>query len=242
MGLALSNWTAALFDGCSRFVQAALPQHCVLCAAPADRTRFCAPCAASLPRVPDGRCRTCALPLTTGAVCGACLNHPPFYDRIAAAYAYDFPVDALIHAFKYGGEITLAPVLAQCLAAVAPGGMDVVVPMPLSDARLRERGFNQACEIARTAARAVGVAFQPHACRKVIDTPPQAALSWKARAENVRRAFVCDADFSGRRVAIVDDVMTTGATMNALARSVKQAGAASVCGWVVARTLKDVPA
>jgi predicted amidophosphoribosyltransferase len=113
--------------------------------------------------------------------------------------------------------------------------------MPLSDVRLRERGFNQACEVARAAARASGLRLYTDACRKVIDTPPQAGLAWKARAQNVRRAFVCDADLSGRRVAIVDDVMTTGATMNALARSVKRAGAAYVCGWVVARTLKDVP-
>ena len=241
MGLELSNWTHAVFDYCSAIAQAALPQQCVLCAAPAGVSRFCAPCAASLPRVPDRRCETCALPLTSGTVCGACLDRPPLYDHAAAAYAYDFPVDALIHAYKYGGDLTLAPVLARALLAVAPHGIDAIVPMPLAHARLRSRGFNQACELARFAARALSLPLLARACRKVTDTPPQAALAWKARAANVRNAFVCDLDLTGRRIAIVDDVMTTGATMNELARNAKRAGASYVCAWVVARTLKESP-
>jgi predicted amidophosphoribosyltransferase len=82
-----------------------------------------------------------------------------------------------------------------------------------------------------------GTPLLPRACRKVIETPPQAALPWKERAKNVRRAFVCDADLRGARVAVVDDVMTTGATMNELARVLRKAGAVEVTGWVVARTL-----
>ena len=133
----------------------------------------------------------------------------------------------------------LAPVLGRALLAVAPAGIDVIVPMPLSQGRLRERGFNQACELARFAAGALRLPLLTPACRKVTDTPPQAALVWKERAANVRNAFVCDVDLTGRRVAIVDDVMTTGATLNELARNAKRAGASYVCGWVMARTLKE---
>jgi predicted amidophosphoribosyltransferase len=111
--------------------------------------------------------------------------------------------------------------------------------MPLSDARLRERGFNQSQEIARHIAKRCGIALIADACRKTRETPPQAALPWKARAKNVRNAFVCDADFTGRHVGVVDDVMTTGATLNELAKKFKQRGAARVTGIIVARTLPD---
>jgi predicted amidophosphoribosyltransferase len=109
--------------------------------------------------------------------------------------------------------------------------------MPLAAGRLRERGFNQAQELARLAGRRLGVRVFAHACRKVADTAPQAALPWKERARNVRGAFVCDADLTGLSVAVVDDVITTGATLNELARNLKRAGAVQVSGWAVARTL-----
>jgi ComF family protein len=178
------------------------------------------------------------MPLATGETCGACLTGPPAYDRICAAYAYAFPVDALIHSFKYRGNLALARVLAGPLAQAASPTVDALVPMPLSRARLRERGFNQAQELARHIARACNVPLLERACRKVADTPPQAALPWGERARNVRRAFVCDANLSGLRVAVVDDVVTTGATLNELARNLKRAGAVHVTGWVVARTLR----
>jgi ComF family protein len=181
---------------------------------------------------------TCALPLTSGAVCGTCLERPPRYDSVSAEYAYAFPVDALIHAFKYGGTLSIAPVLASNLGSAAAAQVDALIPMPLAAGRLRERGFNQAHELARLAARRLGVPVLAHACRKVVDTAPQAALPWKERARNVRGAFVCDADLTGLRVAVVDDVMTTGATLDELARNLKRAGAVHVSGWVVARTLR----
>src|SRR5574341_553019 len=109
--------------------------------------------------------------------------------------------------------------------------------MPLARGRLAERGFNQALEIARVVAARTGIALLRDAARKVADTPPQAALPWKKRAKNVRGAFACDADLTGRRIAVVDDVLTTGATLDELARVLRKAGAAGVTGWVVARTL-----
>jgi len=107
----------------------------------------------------------------------------------------------------------------------------------LARGRLAERGFNQALEIARIVSARTGIPLLPLACRKVVDTPPQATLPWKDRAKNVRRAFVCDADLRGKRIAVVDDVLTTGATLGEVARVLRKAGAAEVAGWVVARTL-----
>ena len=222
---------------CLALAQRALPATCVLCGAPADRQAVCGACEAALPPLPAACCAVCAVPLSSGAVCGACAHQAPRYDRVTAVYAYAFPLDALIHAYKYGGRLALAPLFAQALARAVNANVDAIVPMPLGPARLSERGFNQAHEIARCLGRRLELPVATHACRKVSDTPPQAALPWKERAKNVRGAFVSDADFTGRRVAIVDDVMTTGATLNELAKSLKRRGAVEVCGWVVARTL-----
>jgi ComF family protein len=182
----------------------------------------------------------CALPITRAVVCGACLDRPPHFDRVSAAFAYGFPVDALVHALKYGGNLAVARILGEALGrAVASEHVDLIVPMPLSVQRLRERGFNQAHEIARSVGRATRTPVAFDLCRRVIDTAAQAALPWKERARNVRGAFVCDGDLGEHSVAIVDDVMTTGATLDELAKNLKRAGAREVRGWIVARALKQ---
>ncbi|MES2561270.1 MAG: ComF family protein [Pseudomonadota bacterium] len=211
---------------------------CALCGASASVSRLCAGCAAALPRMPAQRCDTCALPLPSGRTCGPCLKHPPHYDHITGALPYVFPVDALVQAFKYAGDLSLASMLADELVRVVSNDVDAIIAMPLAPARLRERAFNQAHELARRLSAALSLPLLTDACRKISDTAVQATLPFSARARNVRAAFVCDADLRGMRVAVVDDVMTTGATLNELARVIKLAGAAHVSGWVVARTLR----
>jgi|RhiMethySRZTD1v2_1073278.scaffolds.fasta_scaffold114271_3 ComF family protein len=233
----LSISRGSIFDRCWKRVQQAVPVHCALCGSASSPERLCSGCDAGLPRLAALRCRICALPLATGEVCGRCFSAPPTYDTVAAAFVYAFPLDALIQKYKYGGDLTLAPLLAGLLARSPCARVDAVIPMPLAGARLRERGFNQAQEMARLAARACGLPLLRHACRKVAETPPQAGLPWAERARNVRGSFVCDADLTGRRVAIVDDVMTTGATVSELARVLKRAGAEAVHVWVLARAV-----
>jgi ComF family protein len=237
VGASLSNFVTGGLNVCAKLMQQLLPRRCVLCDAPTRVARICAGCDVELPRLPLARCGVCAVPLASGNVCGACLQAPPAFDRVSAVFAYAFPIDALIHAFKYGQQLSLAPVLGEALAASAAYDADVLVPMPLAPRRLSERGFNQALELARFVSRRHAIPVVATRCRKVIETPPQAALPWKERAKNVRHAFACDADFSGLRVAVVDDVLTTGATLNEFARVLRKAGAVSVAGWVVARTL-----
>lgn len=219
------------------FARSLLPHSCLLCGAHGGAAQICAPCDAELPRLPGKRCAQCALPLASGEVCGTCLDQPPRFDRVIAPFSYRFPLDALIQAYKYGGRLAHARVFGAALAAVVAADVDVIVPMPLAPQRLAQRGFNQALEIARFIATITRVPLLPQACRKVVETPPQAALPWKERAKNVRRAFVCDADLEGQRVAVVDDVLTTGATLNELAKVLRKAGAREVHGWIVARTL-----
>jgi ComF family protein len=169
--------------------------------------------------------------------CGACLTAPPGFDRLVAPFVYAFPVDSLIQALKYGGRLVIARLLAEALVPLMDEDVDCLVPVPLSDARLRDRGFNQAHEIARGVGRATRLKVVATLCRRVHDTPPQALLPWKERPRNVRGAFVCDSDVKGACVGIIDDVATSGATLNELSRVLKRAGAARVVGWSAARAV-----
>ena len=210
---------------------------CFLCRGPAHDL-LCAPCEADLPGAPEPACPRCALASPDGAVCGRCIVHAPHYDATISALSYDFPADALIHALKFRGELALAGLLGTRLARSlhAAGSIDFLVPVPLSAARLRARGYNQAAEVGRAVARIARRPLRAGVCERVADTPPQTELPWAERERNVRGAFRCSADLRGARVAVVDDVMTTGATLDALARALKAAGAAHVVNLVVART------
>jgi len=220
----------------STLARSVLGQACVLCAAASGERLLCAACVADLPLVAEA-CPQCAGPSPGGAVCGACATHPPPFDATLAPWRYEFPVDRLVLALKFGRRLALAEAFGAALAGRAAGQrVDALVPMPLGDARLAERGFNQALEIARHLARAAGFALAPGLARRVRDTAPQTGLPHAARAANVRGAFECGADAAGRALAVIDDVMTTGASVAELARTLKRAGATRVEAWVVART------
>jgi ComF family protein len=235
----LSNSAPWILNNCHNFARHLLPQACLLCGGASGAMPLCADCDRELPWLPAGRCASCALPIPDGDICGACLDRPPRFDDVTAVFAYGFPVDALIQAFKYGGNLAVATVLGAALGNAVATHADAIIPMPLSPQRLRQRGFNQALEIARGVSRITGIPVMRDACRKVIETPPQATLPWKERAKNMRGAFVCDADLSGKKIAVIDDVMTSGATLNELAKNLRRAGAVHISGWVVARTLKQ---
>lgn len=176
------------------------------------------------------------MPTAQGATCGRCLRDPPAFDATHAAFAYAFPLDRIVQALKYRHRLALAGFLADALLPLVPSENAVLLPMPLHVRRLRERGFNQAVEVARPLARAAGLPLELGAVGRVLNTAPQASLPWKARRVNMLGAFRCDASFTGKTVIVVDDVMTTGATLDELARTLKRHGAARVENLVVART------
>jgi len=235
----LSNLITTILNKCLNLAQSGLPQSCLLCGGRVVGSMLCTGCEADMPHLPRARCPQCALPSADGAICGHCLRRPPAFARTVAVYGYAFPLDALVKHCKYGGALEVTDWFADRLTAELAGAPppDLIVPMPLHPTRLAERGFNQAAEIARRLARRLEIPWSPEGCRRIRDTPPQAGLELKARRRNLRGAFTCDLDLTGKCVALVDDVMTSGASLDELAKVVRKAGAAEVHAWVVARTL-----
>ncbi len=217
-----------------------LPQDCTVCGQGSGGRLLCPACEADLPHLAGPLCPVCALPAPEGAACGACQASPPHFDASIAAFRYAFPVEHLVQGLKYRHRLPLAGWLAEALMGrVAAAGVDCLIPLPLSAQRMRERGFNQAQEIARPLAHRLGLPLVSDACARVRDGAPQASLPWKERQANIRHAFECRLDLTGKAIAVVDDVMTTGATLNEFARTLKRHGAARIENWVVARTLPN---
>lgn len=222
-------------------IERTLPaQPCVLCGQMSHDGLWCAACDRTLPYLDRPHCPSCALPTPRGEQCGRCLSHPPAFDRTAAAFAYAFPLDRLIQGMKYREQLALAHAFAARLTSRIDTQHlpDCVIPMPLHPKKLRERGFNQSLLLAAAIARELNLELLPNACHRIRDTPSQSALPWKERKKNVRGAFRCDLDLSGKHVALVDDVLTTGASLNALTTAVRKQGASGVSAWVVARTIR----
>ena len=220
-------------------MQRLFSRECLLCGAQADDGQLCPPCRDSSPLHAQLACPICALPTSGGEICGNCLKKPPAFDRTLVAFSYVFPVDAVIHAYKYAGNLALLDFLTEPLLhlAAAQSRPDLLIPMPLHPARLKKRGFNQAHEIAKGISGKLAIPLESSLCCRILDTKPQAGLRFKERAGNLRGAFSCDRDLGGMRIALIDDVMTTGASLNELAKAVRSRGAAQVSAWVVARTV-----
>lgn len=218
------------------------PRNCLLCRARAPAGKdLCAACERSLPRshAPCPRCGAPGAVVGTDVMCGACQKSPPAFDSTRAVFRYDSPVDRLIQQLKYQGRLELSRVLgnyvAQHLLTLDDPLPDVVVPVPLHVARLRERGYNQSLEIARFVARALQVPLDWQGTQRIRPTVPQTELPRDQRRKNMRGAFTATREFSGQRIAILDDVMTSGHTANALAECLRRSGAGEVRVWVVAR-------
>lgn len=238
---------AAPVDGAwARIGRALWPPRCLLCREPGAGGRdLCAACAARLPWNRTA-CPRCALPLAAGEVltgapapaCGECLRRAPPLDTVRAAFIYGFPVDRLLPRLKFHGDLAAGRLLAEAMAATCADmpRPDALLPLPLARARLRRRGYDQALELARPLARTRDIPLLDGVLLRRRDTAPQSTLDAAARRRNLRGAFAVAAGAKlPPHVALVDDVMTTGATLHAAARALRRAGVARVDAWVCAR-------
>lgn len=213
------------------------PPPCLLCGRRSDTLHdLCADCAADLP-ANHCRCRRCALPLVTEApACGDCLRRPPPFAAAFAPFRYGFPLDALVTRFKFGRDLAAGRMLAALWLERAKEveRPQAIVPVPLHSARLRERGYDQALELAKPIAKVLNVSLAPDLLRRDRATSAQTELDARARRRNVRGAFAVVGALPAH-VALFDDVMTTGATLRECARVLRQAGVVRVDVWVIAR-------
>ena len=222
-------------------LRAALPLRCLLCGAPGSGGRdLCPGCARDL-TLNRPACSRCALPLAVAApLCAACLKAPPPFAAAWAPFRYGHPLDLLEARFKFRADLAAGRALSSLqierVRADAPVLPDAIVPIPLHHARLRSRGYNQAVELARPLARALGIPLRHDLLLRARATDAQSALDAKARRRNVRGAFaLTDGVTLPAHVALFDDVMTTGATLREAALTLRRAGVARVDAWVLAR-------
>lgn len=215
-----------------------LPPACLLCG---DRGQpgldLCAGCHGDLP-IPGAACERCARRLPRTGICGACQRRPPPFDAAIAGFEYATPVDWLVHRFKFGGRLECGRVLSECLARElvfrGAGRPDALMPVPLHRRRLRQRGFDQAMEIARLLSVRLDVPLDNNRLARCRATEPQSTLDARQRRGNLRGAFRAAGKGRGH-VALVDDVLTSGSTAAECARVLKRAGCRRVSVWVLAR-------
>jgi ComF family protein len=241
MGFKLREYIDTMFPGLTKGVLEALPSQCMVCHAWPTQP-VCEACVNRFAQ-PQARCQTCALPLPAGIrQCGACLKAPPPLESCLAAVSYAFPWSELILGYKFHNHPGRAGAFALLLRSTpwvepALDTADLVLPMPLSRERLQSRGFNQALLLARQLAPRK---TDGRLLLRIKDTPPQSSLKRTDRLASVGNAFAVDPMQSGRikgaRLVLVDDVMTSGASLFAAARVLRAAGAAHITGLVIART------
>lgn len=207
---------------------------------------LCRACLEDLPWLPKTSCPQCGLTSSgTGlnrTVCGSCISSPPDFDATHAVFLYQFPIDAMMQRYKYGNSLNMGDSFGRflnekLLTENRSKNIDLIIPMPMHPARIKQRGFNQALEIARVLSKNCKEKLDFKSVERIKLTPPQASLPLKERVKNIKGAFNVNINFVGKRIAIVDDVMTSGASLNELAKMLKKAGAAHVECWVIARTL-----
>lgn len=222
------------------------PATCTLCGGRGVGERdLCADCFAELSwnRHP---CPRCAVPLPPDAdtpLCGECIKSLPSWDEARSPLAYGFPVDKLVQRFKFEGDLATGRLLAGLLADYLAAGTDkpdFIVPVPLHPSRLKERGFNQAVELARPLSRRLKVKVRLDLCARTRATEVQSKLDAAERRKNLKGAFVVQESVQGLHLALLDDVVTTGTTMEELSRVLREAGARRITVWSVCRAVNPL--
>ena len=224
----------------AKLLNTLLPVSCGLCNASTNsHLPLCLPCRDELPAIGNA-CRSCALPLTTTGSCGSCQRKRPSCDDVHALLLYQEPVNFLVQQFKFNRKLEYSRLFSEIMAEKMDAldkRPDVLIPVPLHSSRLRSRGYNQAWELARQLSKITGIPSSHKICQRIKKTPLQTGLKASERRRNLKQAFAIKQDINGLHLCIVDDVMTTGSTLEAIASVLKSAGAARVTGMIVARVV-----
>ena len=224
--------------------QLQLPKICVLCGQyHIDRDAICIACHEFLTPIPSA-CMPCALPLPPGnfMTCGECIKNKPYVDHTIAPYAFEEPLRTLLHDYKYKHGLYLISFLAQLIIKNLPPEAlhtECMIPIPMHPNRLRQRGFNQAAELTKVIGEYLNIPYHLSSCQKTIQTKPQAGLNAEQRHRNLLNVFSTES-ISYQHVTLIDDLLTTGSTVNELAKTFKKNGVAHVNVWCCARVLEPI--
>jgi len=237
-------------DNCTINVRSWLvPTNCLLCETSIESGNIlCPDCLESLPYNHNMACQLCGLPLADLAqpVCGNCQKSSPSWDFVVSAFSYSHPVDKLIQSMKFREKLDIAYLLGTLMHSVIKNHYllqqrplpELIIPVPLHNTRLRERGFNQALELARPLSQHFAIPIDTRICQRIVPTVSQSSLSGEERATNLKNVFSIKQQLPVRHVAIIDDVMTTGHTIDEVTRVLRSSGVTEIDVWLCARTVK----
>ena len=232
-----------MINKCINFIQnVVFAQSCMKCGRPSDTPR--AICSECYPQLPANRfcCRQCALPLESeiSQLCGHCQKTPPVFHSAFIPFRYEPPIDQWIWKFKFRNDLVSGKLLADLfltkLLESNTAMPEILVPVPLHASRLRQRGFNQSLWLARYIGTQLGITLDSRSVRRNLKTPPQHELNMQKRTTMLRKAFTLNGDFAYQHAAIIDDVLTTGSTVNEISKLLGNNGCATIDCWAIART------
>ena len=218
-----------------------ISKQCLLCLSPTHNMHLlCTDCGTDLP-TNSAHCLVCSIPLSEKMlICGKCQKNPPHYTTSLIPHLYASPLKETISHLKFHGNLTYAPLLAQTFISSLKHRKnnlpECIIPVPLHQQRLHERGFNQALELARIISKQLHIPLDYSLCQRNKATPFQSGLSAKQRKQNLKNAFSIEKIHGYKHVAIFDDVVTTGTTVNELAKELKHSGVETIEVWAIART------
>ncbi len=223
---------------CWRTVNSVLPERCCLCLQP-DSGGFCHRCQDILPWI-HSSCQRCGKAMTIPGICGQCQNKNIYFDQVVVPFQYKEPVSRHLHQLKYQGQFSIAPSMAKILAAkIIKSGCafpDVLIPVPLHPNRLRQRGFNQASLIAQHVGKLLGLPLDRQLVSRIRDTPSQTELNAVEREKNMQDAFAVSPGGRYDSVAVIDDIITSGATINAICGKLRDQNYNQISAWAIAKT------